>query len=275
MTNPYGITLDRAWTEWAAEYGVSPAVAAAVFLMSKARPIDEVMAKLAPGEFEQVADIVSRWPGQFPPGTLAALKSRRQTPSPDPPAVSVPADQAPRQSSKPEIGKERGSIGNLFGIALDQAWLRWAAAEGVTETAIAAVSLLQERSVEEVAGKLTPAELADVTRLVSRCPSCYPPGAYDALKRAGLAERINRAHDAKDRLAPSPRKRHEPAHKRPCRLQWRRLRQVASCHCRQLAPCNSSGCDRTFPPSPPSASRMDLSIIESNLACATTSATHR
>ena len=21
MTNPYGITLDRAWTEWAAEYG--------------------------------------------------------------------------------------------------------------------------------------------------------------------------------------------------------------------------------------------------------------
>ena len=73
MTNPYGITLDRAWTEWAAKYGVSPAVAAAVFLMSKARPIHEVMAKLAPGEFEQVADIVSRWPGQFPPGTLAFL----------------------------------------------------------------------------------------------------------------------------------------------------------------------------------------------------------
>ena len=235
VTNPYGITLDRAWTEWAAEYGVSPAVAAAVFLMSKARPIHEVMAKLAPGEFEQVADIVSRWPGQFPPGTLAALKSRRQTPSPDPPAVSVPADQAPRQSTKPESGKERGSIGNLFGIALDQASLRWAAAEGVTETVIAAVSLLHERSVEEIAGKLTPAELADVTRLVSRCPSCYPPGAYDALKalrnvaaeqpatrttagtgakrprwrhmrpsaeldphteRAGLAERTNRAHDA-------------------------------------------------------------------------------
>ena len=70
-------------------------------------------------------------------------------------------------------------MSNLFGIALDQAGLRWAAAEGVTETAIAAVSLLHERSVEEVAGKLTPAELADVTRLVSRCPSCYPPGAYD------------------------------------------------------------------------------------------------
>jgi hypothetical protein len=102
-----------------------------------------------------------------------------------PPSDSVSTDQAPRQGpvgTKPERGKECGSIGNLFGIALDQSWLRWAAAEGVTETVIAAVSLLHERSVEEIAGKLTPAELADVTRLVSRCPSCYPPGAFDALK---------------------------------------------------------------------------------------------
>jgi hypothetical protein len=71
---------------------------------------------------------------------------------------------------------------NLFGIALDQASLRWAAAEGVSETVIAAVLQLHERSVDEIAAKITPQELADVTRLVSRCPSCYPPGAYDALK---------------------------------------------------------------------------------------------
>ena len=107
MTNPYGITLDRAWTEWATNYGVPSTVAAAVFLMSEARPTHEVMAKLAAGEFEQVVDIVSRWPDRFPPGTPAAL-SRRPTPSPDPPAVS-----------------------NRFGIALDQSWLRWASAEGV------------------------------------------------------------------------------------------------------------------------------------------------
>ena len=44
-------------------------------------------------------------------------------------------------------------MSNLFGIALDQAWLRWAAAEGVTETVIAAVALLHERSVEEIAAK--------------------------------------------------------------------------------------------------------------------------
>ena len=182
MTNPYGITLNRVWTEWATNYGFSPTVAAAVFLISEARPIHEVTAKLAPDEFEQVADIVSRWPDQFPPGTLAALKSRRQTPSPDPPADSVSTDQSRRHSTKPKSGKERGSIGNPFSITLDQASLRWAAAEGVTETVIAAVSSLHERSVEEIAGKLTPAELADVTRLVSRCPSCYPPGAYDALK---------------------------------------------------------------------------------------------
>ena len=108
----------------------------------------------------------------------------------------------------------------------------------MTDTVIAAVSLLHERSVEEIAGKLTPAELADVTSLVSRCPSCYPPGAFDALKalrnvateqpatrataggganrplrghrrasaelgphteRRGPAERANRAHDADPR----------------------------------------------------------------------------
>jgi hypothetical protein len=97
MTHPYGITLNRVWTEWATNYGVSSTVAAAVFLISEARPIHEVTAKLAPDEFEQVADIVSRWPDCFPPGTPAALKSRRQTPSLDSPAVSVSTDQEPRQ----------------------------------------------------------------------------------------------------------------------------------------------------------------------------------
>jgi hypothetical protein len=67
MTNPYGITLDHAWTEWATNHGVSPTVAAAVYLMSEARPIHEVPAKLAPGEFKQVANIVARWPDRFPP----------------------------------------------------------------------------------------------------------------------------------------------------------------------------------------------------------------
>jgi hypothetical protein len=71
---------------------------------------------------------------------------------------------------------------NRYGVPLHPDSLKWAAAENVSETVIAAVLLLHERRVDEIAGKLTPAELADVTRLVSRCPSCYPPGAYDALK---------------------------------------------------------------------------------------------
>jgi hypothetical protein len=110
MTHPYGITLNRVWTEWATNYGVSSTVAAAVFLISEARPIHEVTAKLAPDEFEQVADIVSRWPDCFPPGTPAALKSRRQTPSLDSPAVSVSTVQEPQQrpvGTSPEMASER------------------------------------------------------------------------------------------------------------------------------------------------------------------------
>ena len=61
MTHPYRITLDRAWTEWAAEYGVSPTVAAALFLISVHRPAHEVAAKLTACEFKQVIDIVRRW----------------------------------------------------------------------------------------------------------------------------------------------------------------------------------------------------------------------
>ena len=77
MTNPYGITLDRAWTEWAAEYGVSPTVAAALFLISVHRPAHEVAAKLTASEFKQVIDIVRRWPNNFASGTLAALETQK------------------------------------------------------------------------------------------------------------------------------------------------------------------------------------------------------
>ena len=45
---------------------------------------------------------------------------------------------------------------NPYGITLDEASVRWAAAEGVSETIITAVLLLHERSVDEVAAKLRP-----------------------------------------------------------------------------------------------------------------------
>ena len=126
--------------------------------------------------------------------------------------------------------------GNPFGIALDQALLRWAAAEGVTETVIAAVSLLHQRSVEEIAGKLTSAELADVTRLVSRCPSCYPPGVYDALKaRRNIAAEQSATTAGAD--ANRPLRRHMPA---SAELKRRRLaEQVNRAHASGAGPGNS------------------------------------
>ena len=79
---------------------------------------------------------------------------------------------------------------NPYGVVLDNESVRWAAAESVSETVIAAVLLLHERSVDEIASKLTPDALGHVTRLVSRCPSCFPPGTLDALK-ARRAQSLN------------------------------------------------------------------------------------
>jgi hypothetical protein len=73
-------------------------------------------------------------------------------------------------------------MSNTFGIVLDSAAVRRATTEGVSETVIAAVLLLHERSVADIASKLTQDDLRHVIRLVGRCPSCYPPGTLDALK---------------------------------------------------------------------------------------------
>ena len=89
MSNRYGITLDSAWTEWAAKEEVSETVAAAVLLICETRPVHEVVAKLTPGEFERVVEIVRRSPDHFPSGTLAALKSRSPMPARRPQSDSV------------------------------------------------------------------------------------------------------------------------------------------------------------------------------------------
>jgi hypothetical protein len=99
MSNPYGITLDREWSEWAANIGVSPTVAAALLLICQVRPLDEIVARLTLGELEQVVDIVGRCPDHFPSGTLGALKSRSPTSSHEPPSASVSTNQAPSQQA--------------------------------------------------------------------------------------------------------------------------------------------------------------------------------
>jgi hypothetical protein len=73
-------------------------------------------------------------------------------------------------------------MANPYGITLDGASLRWAAAEGVPEAVIAAICLLDEKGVDEIVAKLSPAELEQVIKIVGRSPRGYPPGAHDALK---------------------------------------------------------------------------------------------
>ena len=70
---------------------------------------------------------------------------------------------------------------NRYGITLDPGTQRWAVAEGVSETVIAAICLLPERSIDEIVAKLTPGELEQVIEILARCPSCCPPGALAAL----------------------------------------------------------------------------------------------
>ncbi len=73
-------------------------------------------------------------------------------------------------------------MGNPYRITLDTASLRWAAAEGVSESVIAAICLLGAKSVDEIVARLTAAELGQLINIIERSPNCYPPGAYAALK---------------------------------------------------------------------------------------------
>jgi hypothetical protein len=86
-SNPCGITLNRAWTEWAAEHGVSETIAAALYLVSRNGKVGEVVVKLTPDEMEQMERVIAfvqRWPDHFPPVALVALKNSRPTSSLEP-----------------------------------------------------------------------------------------------------------------------------------------------------------------------------------------------
>jgi hypothetical protein len=107
---------------------------------------------------------------------------------------------------------------NVFGVELHSESVRWAAAEGVSETVIAAVLLLHERSVDEIASKLRPDELERVIKLAGRCPSSYPPGALDALK-ARCPERPSASPRTKPAAEGQPG--HTPRTDHPRRLKAR------------------------------------------------------
>ncbi len=60
----------------------------------------------------------------------------------------------------------------------------------MSESVIAAICLLGEKTVDNIVAKLSPAELGQVIKIVGRSPNCYPLGAYAALKdKRDLASR--------------------------------------------------------------------------------------
>ena len=71
---------------------------------------------------------------------------------------------------------------NRFGVELHPKDVRWAAAEGVSQDVIAAVLLLHERSVDEIAPHLNARELEQTIVLVGRSPRLYPRGTVEALE---------------------------------------------------------------------------------------------
>jgi hypothetical protein len=175
MGNRYEITLDPVWAKWATEHGVSETVAAALFLLSKKRRAEEVVDRLEPDELKLVVEVVENSPECFPQWTLTALRDSRPTPP------------ASARSGPP------GARGNPYGIQLDDEARRWATAENVPESVIAAICLLHEKSVDQIVARLTTAELEQVIKIAGRSPQIYPPGAYVALKEERLRRSMQRS----------------------------------------------------------------------------------
>ena len=90
--------------------------------------------------------------------------------------------------SRPRAEYYSGTMTNRFDVDLSPEGLRWAAAESVSEDVIAAVLLLHERSVDEIAPRLNADELEQAIMLVGLTPRLYAPETLEALesKRAAL-----------------------------------------------------------------------------------------
>src|ERR1700733_12311934 len=97
---------------------------------------------------------------------------------------------------------------NRFGVELHPKDVRWAAAEGVSQDVIAAVLLLHERSVDEIAPQLTATELEQTIVLVGRSPRLYARGTLEALEskratpRPPPAELVQPNAVAREKAAP-------------------------------------------------------------------------
>jgi hypothetical protein len=91
---------------------------------------------------------------------------------------------------------------NRFGFELHPQDIRWAAAEGVSQDVIAAVLLLHERSVDEIAPQLSARELEQTIVLVGRSPRLYAPGTLEALESKKATLHVNASVVARENAAP-------------------------------------------------------------------------
>ena len=105
-------------------------------------------------------------------------------------------------------------MANRFGVLLHPDNVRWAAAEGVSETVIAAVLLLHESTVEQIVVELSALEMEQVIKLVGRSPRVYPPGTLDALKqrRALVSPELPQRSRESTRSNVSTEKQHAGTH---------------------------------------------------------------
>ena len=87
MANAFGLVLDSASVRRAAVEGVPETVIGTIYLLHE-NSVDDIASKLTPHELGHVIRLVGRCPGCYPPGTLAALKSRSLTHSHEPPSVA-------------------------------------------------------------------------------------------------------------------------------------------------------------------------------------------
>jgi hypothetical protein len=118
MTNCFGVLLHPDDVRWAAAKGVSEDVIAAVLLLHE-RSVDEIVPKLSAAELDQVIKLVGRSPRVYPPGTLEALKSKRNA-SPTPMAESRAKKQtsSTARADRPHRAQTRMRPG--FGTAAQQ-----------------------------------------------------------------------------------------------------------------------------------------------------------
>jgi hypothetical protein len=75
-------------------------------LLLHERSVDEIALQLSAAELEQVINLIGRSPRLYPPGTLDALKSKRNMPSPAPTAQSLPPNVSPKKQPPGTTGAD-------------------------------------------------------------------------------------------------------------------------------------------------------------------------